>query len=41
MSDNYTIQEWQKLTPIDNNEIDIKDKSIPHKLRKKSFMNCF
>ena len=45
MSDNYTIQEWQRLTPIDKNEpeidIDMENKSVPRKLRKKGFMNCF
>ena len=50
MSDNYTIQEWQKLTPIkdDNNNIDndkdeivVKPENIPHKFRKKKCLNCF
>ena len=49
MSDNYTIQEWQKLTPIkDDNNIDkdkdemvVKPENIPHKFRKKKCLNCF
>ena len=43
MSDNYTIQEWQKLTPTDKYEniTNEKEKIIPHKLRKKHLMNCF
>ena len=49
MSDNYTIQEWQKLSPleeegeknIEGKNESIEKKSIPHKLRKKHFMNCF
>ena len=49
MSDNYTIQEWQKLSPleeegeknIEKKNESIEKKSIPHKLRKKHFLNCF
>jgi len=35
MGDKYTIQEWQDLTPLKE------EKTIPHKLRKKNFINCF
>ena len=38
MSDNYTIQEWQNLTQKDDKD---EEKTIPHKLRKKSYLNCF
>ena len=36
---NYTIKEWQKLTPENNEQV--VETSIPHKLRKKKFINCF
>ena len=44
MSDNYTIQEWQKLTPLDKDIIKLENidkKSMSYRLRKKSCMNCF
>ena len=39
MSDKYTIKEWQDLTPLKEEKIE--ENSIPHKLRRKKFMNCF
>ena len=38
MGDNYTIQEWQKLSPLENIQITEPKK---HNLRKKKFLNCF
>jgi hypothetical protein len=39
MSDKYTIKEWQDLTPLKEEKIE--ENSIPHKLRRKKFINCF
>ena len=43
MSDNYTIKEWQKLTykPGTDKPGTYIEKTIPHKLRRKKFLNCF
>jgi len=53
MSDNYTIKEWQKLTYKPGTDKPCTDKpgtdkpgtyiekTIPHKLRRKKFLNCF